>query len=92
MRLRKDIRVHPQRDPREFAQLRRALRQQIQFLLALHVEQQDVRTQRQVHLFRCLADPGKDGALHRAFIGPPHPLQLAAGDDIEARALARNHS
>ncbi len=89
MRFRKNIGIHPQREPRAHAQRLRPRRQQRQLSLRLHVEQQDSRLQRRVNLPGLLAYAGEDHSLQRLFARPPHPLQFAPADDVEARAKLR---
>ena len=63
--------------------------QQFQLAGALDVEQQNACLQRLVDLVRQLADAGEDNVPGRFACRRHHPLQLAAGDDIEARAHPR---
>ena len=89
MRLRKDIRIHPQRKPRPYTQRLRPLGQQLQLRLRLHVEQQNPCLQRRVDLPLLLARAGKNHALQRCFIRSPNPLQLAAAHNVKPRAQLR---
>src|SRR5450432_1481185 len=92
MSLRIDVRIHPDRDPSSFSQLRGAFEQNLQLRRTLHVEQQDPAAQRQHNLVTSLADAGKYDLFCRPRRSPEHALQFAAGDDIEAATELRKQT
>ncbi|MNS67799.1 hypothetical protein D3C72_1010610 [compost metagenome] len=83
-----DIRVDPYRDPRLLAHAASDPVQALQLGFRLQVEAEDLFLQREAHLGLALGDAGED---HLGRIPPrrQHPGQLPAGDDVKARAQAR---
>jgi hypothetical protein len=57
---------------------------------ALDVEAEHAGSERLRHLGAGLADAGEDDP-RRIAAGRQHPLELAAGDDVEAAARRANH-
>src|ERR1700750_2688514 len=91
MGLRKNIRIYPQRDSRDLALQRRAGSQHFKLGLALHVEQQDARFERSIHLPYLLSDPGENNTRQRLRARTAYPFQLATGNDIESAAKLSEH-
>ncbi len=87
-----DIRIYPQRHACFFAQAGGPLRQQLQFLLALYVEQQNAGAKRQVHLLCRFSDAGEYGPRNRALVRSAYALQFPAGNDVKARTFPCDHS
>ena len=90
MGARVDVRVDAQRHRRDLAHRARDGVQPLDLGIALDVEAADAGGERGAHLRFRLADAGEDDA-----VGPSarreHARELAAGDDVEARAQARQH-
>ena len=88
MRLRVDVGIDAQADARAPARSARDLAQQLELADALDVEAEDVERERALHLGARLADAREDDPLRRA-AGGEDALELAARDDVEAAAAAR---
>ena len=88
MRLRIHVRIHPQRNGRAQTHVMRDFRQPAQFGFGLDVEALDLGGQRGAHFPGLLAHTGKHDP-GRVRTGRQGALELAAGNDVEARAQAR---
>ena len=60
----------------------------VEFGLALHVEFEDAGVEREINLRGGLADAGEDDAAGSFGRGGEDALELAAGDDVKARATS----
>ena len=88
MRLRVDIGVHAQAHARSATVRVRHLSEPFELVFAFDVEAQHADLERARHFRARLANAGKDDA-GRVAAGGQHALELAAGDDVEAAAVAR---
>ena len=88
MRLRIDVGVDAQADARPPAGGLSDDAQQLELADAFDVEAEDAERERALHLRACLADAREDDPLRRA-AGGEDALELAARDDVEAAAAAR---
>ena len=87
MRVRRNVRVHPQRHGRRLPHPARALGQRPQLRLALHIEQQDAGFQRRAHLLTRLPHAGEHDLVHGFVVHGQHPLQFTAGNHVVPAAL-----
>ncbi len=83
-----DVRVHAQRHRRDLAHLGGHHLQALELVGGLDVEAVHPHFQGAAHVFTGLADPGEHHAIGAA-AGGQHAFQFTAGDDVEARAQAR---
>ena len=91
MGLRENIRVDPQRDLGPFAKFRGAFGEQLQLTLTLYIKKENSGAQGQIHLRSRFADTGEDDPLAGRTVSGQYTLQFTAGNNIEARAPARQH-
>ena len=83
-----DVGIDAQADARAPAGVARDLAQLLELADAFDVEAEDVGLERAPHLGARLADAREDDA-GRVAAGGEDALELAAGDDVEAAAAAR---